>query len=101
MQMPMFSALVRGYLESASAFLNPVEIAHLPFAGKLITLETGMRFLTDYLNGDVYFKTSRPGHNLDRCRTQCALVASIEDQADAMNHEVEEIQNELKGKVLT
>jgi len=100
MQLPMFSALVRGYLESASAFLNPVEIEHLPFSGKLITLETGMRFLTDYLNGDVYFKTSRPGHNLDRCRTQCQLVRSIEDQMDAMFKEVETIQTELRGRVL-
>jgi len=100
MQMPMFSALVSGYLESASAFLNPVEIEQLPFAGKLITLETGIRFLTDYLSGDVYFKTSRPGHNLDRCRTQCALVSSIEDQSEAMRKEVEVVLNDMRGRVL-
>ncbi len=100
MQLPMFSALVRGYLESASAFLNAVEIENLPFAGKLITLETGMRFLTDYLNGDVYFKTSRPGHNLDRCRTQCRLVCSIEEQSGVMAQCVEQIQGEVGGKVL-
>ena len=44
----------------------------------MMTLECGMRFLTDYLQGDVYFHTSREGHNLDRCRTQLALVADIE-----------------------
>ena len=84
MQMPMFEALVRGYLSTAGAFLNDEEKAHLAFSGKLIALEIGIRFLTDYLEGDVYFKTKRPDHNLDRCRTQLALVKSIEEQEDAM-----------------
>ena len=57
----------------------------MPFAGKLITLEIGVRFLTDYLEGDVYFKTHREGHNLDRCRTQFKLVESIEAQFDRMH----------------
>lgn len=91
MQMPMFEALVRGYLSSARDFLNEAEIAHLAFAGKLITLETGIRFLTDYLEGDTYFKIKRPEHNLDRCRTQLALVRSIEEQEAAMNGLVESI----------
>ena len=56
----------------------------LPFSGKLITLEIGTRFLTDYLEGDVYFKIHRPEHNLDRCRTQLKLVESIEKQYDRM-----------------
>ncbi len=85
MQMPMFEALVRGYLSSVGDFLNEAEKAHMAFSGKLITLEIGIRFLTDYLEGDVYFKTKRPGHNLDRCRTQLALVRSIEVQEEAMN----------------
>ncbi len=84
LQMPMFEALARGYLESAGGMLNAVERAHLPFSGKLIALETGMRFLTDYLEGDVYFKTKRPRHNLDRARTQFALVASVEAQEEEM-----------------
>lgn len=84
MQMPMFEALARGYLASAGGLLNAVERAHLPFSGKLIALEIGMRFLTDYLEGDVYFKIKRPRHNLDRARTQFALVASIEAQEEAM-----------------
>ena len=84
MQMPMFEALVSGYLSSARSFLNEAEIAHLAFSGKLITLEIGIRFLTDYLEGDVYFKIKHPTHNLDRLRTQLALVKSIEDQEEAM-----------------
>ena len=84
MQFPMFEALVRGYLEAARGFLTPREKALLPFAGKLITFEIGLRFLTDWLEGDVYFKTKRPGHNLDRARTQFRLVESIESQLPAM-----------------
>jgi hypothetical protein len=84
MQFNMFEALLRGYLETARDFLNPVELEYLPFSGKLITMEIGVRFLTDYLSGDVYFKIHRDGHNLDRCRTQLKLVASIENQMDNM-----------------
>jgi len=89
MQMPMFEALVRGYLSSAGTFLNEAEKAHLAFSGKLIALEIGIRFLTDHLEGDVYFKIKRPNHNLDRCRTQLALVQSIEEQEPAMCRYVE------------
>ncbi len=85
MQMPMFEALVNGYLDGAGSFLVKDEVANLAFSGKLITYEIGLRFLTDYLSGDVYFKIKREGHNLDRCRTQFQLVRSIEDQEDAMN----------------
>lgn len=98
MQMPMFNALVRGYIDSAHHFLTETEIAELPFSGKLITLETGIRFLTDYLNGDIYFKTHRLDQNLDRCRTQCALVRSIEDQMDAMQEVVEQEVREYRER---
>lgn len=84
MQLPMFEALVRGYLAAARGFLTPRERELLPFAGKLITFEIGLRFLTDWLEGDTYFKIKRPSHNLDRCRTQFKLVASIEEQLTAM-----------------
>ncbi len=84
MRMPIFEALLAGYLSSAGAFLTPAECAHLAFAGKLITFEIGLRFLTDHLEGDVYFKIRRPGHNLDRARNQFALVRSIERQEAAM-----------------
>jgi hypothetical protein len=78
----MFEALVKGYLATAKSFLTSVEIDHLVTSGMLITYEVGLRFLTDYLEGDVYFKTKHPSHNLERCRTQIALVKSIEDQKD-------------------
>jgi aminoglycoside phosphotransferase (APT) family kinase protein len=82
--LPYFHALVEGYLESAGGVLNATERAHLGFAGQLLAFETGLRFLTDHLQGDVYFRIARPGHNLDRARTQFALVASIEHQRNAM-----------------
>ena len=87
--LPYFRALVEGYLESAGPVLNATERAHLGFAGQLLAYETGLRFLTDHLQGDVYFRIKRPGHNLDRARTQFALVKSIEDHADAMRRIVE------------
>lgn len=83
MRMEYFEALAKGYCEAAT-FLTPLEKSLLPFSGKLLTMECGMRFLTDYLDGDNYFKIHREGHNLDRCRTQIALVESIEAQMDAM-----------------
>ena len=85
MRMEMFEALAGGYLSSASDFLTDTEIEYLPFSGKLITYEIGLRFLTDFLQGDIYFKTHRENHNLDRCRTQMKLVQSIEEQEEAMS----------------
>lgn len=95
MQMPMFEALVDGYLDAAGDFLNEAEAEHLAFSGKLITMETGIRFLTDFIEGDVYFKTHREGHNLDRCRTQFKLVAEIERQQEMMEKFVRKVR---KGK---
>lgn len=91
MQFPMFEALARGYLSTAGEFLTPAEKRLLPVAGKLITFEIGLRFLTDYLAGDVYFKVHREGHNLDRCRTQFKLVESIAQQEPEMNKLVESV----------
>ena len=91
MQFPMFEALARGYLSSAAEFLTPAEKKWLPFSGKLITFEIGLRFLTDFLAGDVYFKVHRDGHNLDRCRTQFKLVESITQQEEQMNQLVESL----------
>jgi len=79
----MFAALARGYLSEAK-FLTAAEREELVFSGRLITLVIGIRFLTDHLLGDVYFKIHRPNHNLDRCRTQFKMVASLEALADAM-----------------
>jgi Ser/Thr protein kinase RdoA (MazF antagonist) len=89
LEFPMFEALVRGYLSSAGGFLTKAEKQHLAFSGKLITFEIGIRFLTDYLAGDTYFKVHREGHNLDRCRTQFKLIESIEQQHERMERLVE------------
>ena len=83
-RMEMFEALARGFLEGAGGCLTPAEIENMPFSGMLITFEIGVRFLTDYLDGDKYFKTHREGHNLDRCRTQFKLVQSLEEQEEKM-----------------
>ncbi len=91
MQLPVFAALVEGYLASAGPLLNETERAHLAFAARLITFEIGLRFLTDFLASDTYFKIHRPGHNLDRCRCQFALVRSMETQAAEMNAVVEKL----------
>ena len=76
--MPLFEAYARGYLEACGGALTPDEIMLLPFSVKLMTYECGMRFLTDYLDGDVYFRVHAPDDNLARCRTQFRLVGHIE-----------------------
>ena len=83
-RLPIFEALVVGYLAAARSFLTEAELAQLVFSGRLITFEIGIRFLTDFLEGDVYFKTKRPGHNLDRARNQFALVRSLEAREATM-----------------
>lgn len=83
----IFEALARGFL-SGGDFLTPCEKENLAFGGALMTLECGVRFLTDFLEGDHYFKIHRPEHNLDRCRTQFALVRSILAQHDALQRMV-------------
>jgi Phosphotransferase enzyme family len=82
----VYRALVDGYLESTRGFLTDEEIELMPFAARLVTLTVGSRFLTDFLNGDVYFKIdpARPQHNLERARVQFALVAAMEARGDAM-----------------
>jgi Ser/Thr protein kinase RdoA (MazF antagonist) len=84
MQMPMFKALARGYLGTAGAFLTKNERALIAISGRLITFTLALRFLTDYLQGDIYFRVHRPQHNLDRSRTQFRLVESIARQEEAM-----------------
>lgn len=95
MQMPMFRSLVEGYWDATKTFLEPVERAHLAFSGKLLAFVIGIRFLTDYLQGDVYFKTRRPAHNLDRARNQFKLVFSMEEQEREMHAVVQEVTKHL------
>ena len=87
LNLELFEAYTRGYLSVAGDVLSPLEIECLPWGAKLMTLECGMRFLTDYLDGDVYFKIHRENHNLDRCRTQFKLVTEMESHF----HEMQEI----------
>jgi Ser/Thr protein kinase RdoA (MazF antagonist) len=84
LDLAMFEALARGFLEATAGFLAPLEVELLPFACRLMTLENGMRFLTDHLRGDVYFKVHREGHNLDRARTQLRLVEEMERAEEPM-----------------
>lgn len=79
LDLDMYKSFKKGFIEGCPA-LTPKEIEMLPVGAKLMTLECGLRFLTDYLEGDHYFKTSYPGHNLMRCRTQFRLVKDIEEK---------------------
>ena len=89
-----FEALVKGYLKDAK-FLNAAELDALAFSGRLITLTIGIRFLTDYLAGDTYFRTAYDDHNLVRCRTQLKMVQSMEDQRDEYERIVRETAKSL------
>lgn len=80
-----FRAYAEGFLAEAGNSFNQCEIDNLAFAAKLMTLECGMRFLTDYLNGDTYFKIDYPEHNLVRARNQFKLVSDMEAHMDEMN----------------
>ncbi len=82
--LPMYEAFTRGFLSEAGRVMSRREIELLPMGARLMTLECGMRFLADHLNGDKYFRIHRPGHNLDRARTQFALVRHMEENWDAM-----------------
>ena len=85
LDLELFEWYVKGYLKGCNGSLTPLEIELLPVGAKLMTLECGMRFLTDYLQGDTYFKIHREHHNLDRCRTQLKLVKDMEDKWDEMH----------------
>ena len=84
LDLDLFAAYAKGFLKGCNGSLTDTEIELLPIGAMMMTLECGMRFLTDYLEGDVYFKTHRPGHNLDRARNQFALVADMERKLDSM-----------------
>lgn len=79
-----YEYFTRGYLDAAGEFLTPLEIEQLAFSAILMTLENGIRFLTDHLQGDIYFKIHRKDHNLDRCRTQFKMVQDMEEQFEEM-----------------
>lgn len=85
MDINLFEEYVEGFLSEAGETLTKKEYELLAFSAKLLTLECGIRFLTDYLEGDTYFKIHREHHNLDRARTQFKLVADMEEKMEMMN----------------
>ena len=87
LDLELYEIYVKGFTEGCAGRLTEKELEMLPMGAKMMTYECGIRFLADYLEGDVYFKVHRPGHNLDRCRTQFALIADMERKWDKM-HEI-------------
>ncbi|NIO42177.1 MAG: phosphotransferase, partial [Burkholderiales bacterium] len=85
LRLPIFEGLVQGYSDASISLLTDGEREFLALAGKVVAFEVGIRFLTDYLHGDVYFKTRYPQHNLDRARNQFTLVRSMQEQESEMN----------------
>ena len=97
LDLELFRVFTRGFLEACPA-LTEREIACLPLGVYTMTLECGMRFLTDYLNGDKYFSIARPEHNLDRARTQLSLVADCERKWNEMTRIVKE-ESARRGRI--
>ena len=85
----LFAAFTKGYLKGLGGSATKEEILALPEGARVITFETGMRFLTDYLNGDTYFRTAYPEHNLVRARNQFKLVSDMEDKMTELKKIVE------------
>ena len=80
----LFEQFTRGFLSEVRDILTPAEIEMLPLSVKIITCELAMRFLTDYIDGDLYFKVRSPEHNLIRARNQMKLLTDIEDKYDQL-----------------
>lgn len=91
----LYEAYARGFLGACGQALTQTELETLPDGARLMTLECGVRFLTDYLQGDVYFHTARPNHNLDRTRTQIALVGDMEANDTKIREMLRAITEEL------
>jgi hypothetical protein len=81
----IFKAYTKGYMEKAKAFLTPLETSLLPYGGRLLTYMQTVRFLTDYINGDTYYKIAYPEHNLVRTRAQYAMLQSLEQHKEEMD----------------
>ena len=92
MSLDLYETCARGFITACGGALTPAELRSLPLGAKLMTLECGVRFLADYLLGDVYFHIHRPDHNLDRSRTQFKLVADMEKKWARMYEIIERIE---------
>lgn len=88
--MDIFRAFTESYLESAKQFLTPLEIENLPYAAALFPYMQAVRFLTDYINGDVYYKIQYPEHNLVRTNNQFKLLRSVEENTPKMHEFIKE-----------
>lgn len=86
----LYRIYAKGFIEGCGGALTDIELEHLPTGAMMMTFENGMRFLTDYLEGDHYFKIKYETHNLDRCRTQLKLLKDMEEKQDAMKRIVDE-----------
>lgn len=95
LDLSLFHAYTHAFIRGTEGILTQEELSFLPWGAKLMTLECGIRFLTDFLQGDVYFKTHRDNQNLDRCRTQFMLVHDIEQKWTQMHACVQEIAAQL------
>ena len=91
--MELFDLYAKGFIEGCDGKLTKREIELMPMGAKTMTFECGMRFMTDYLQGDTYFKVHREGHNLDRCRTQFKLVEDMEKKWYTMQEIVNKYSN--------
>ena len=102
LDMELFKAYTDGYLSEMAPYLTYEELSLMGESIRIITLELAIRFLNDYINGDTYFKTSYPKHNLDRARNQLALVQDIENKLDCMNNYIMQSYNKHRecGKKL-
>lgn len=96
MSLELFEAYTRGFMASCGGKLTEAEIGYLPFSAKLMTFECGIRFLSDYLDGDTYFRIHYPEQNLDRCRTQLKLVADMEKKLPEMTDITVRIASEYR-----
>ena len=88
--MELYKQYAKGFLDACGKDLTETEIKHLPHGAKIVTMEIGSRFLADYLDGDVYFKVKREGHNLDRARCQIRHALSMEENFEEMCRIIEE-----------
>ena len=88
--MDIFKAYTRGYMETAKSFLTPLEISLLPYGGRLLTYMQTVRFFLDYLNGDTYYKIHHPEHNLQRTKAQFKLLQSLEEHTAEMDELMKE-----------
>lgn len=95
LDLALYEPIARGFAVEAEAFYTPTEKTYLAFAGELITFEQMIRFLADYLAGDVYYKIARPEHNLDRARTQMKLIQSMHQQREQMHRITEAIWRDV------